>query len=240
MQLSQATFDRQGFAILPSVISEAECDRLVSAVEGADKAIAGSRRLLGVESLAHAAESIRSHPVISQFLAARSRAVQCTLFSKGLMTNWSVSPHQDLCIPVQQRVETPGWSGWSVKEGITFVQPPVHILEQLVAVRLQLDTHSSETGPLEVVPGTHLLGRLGNAEILEHASRGKYRCVVPRCGAVVMRPLIVHSSGKSVMDRRRRILHFLFGPPLPIGLGWAEMAWRSKLPDHPLHQQAAH
>jgi hypothetical protein len=224
MPLSSSTFDRQGFAILPSIISEADCDRLVSAIEVVDKAIAGSRRLLGVESLAHAAESIRCHPVISQFLAARSQAVQCTLFSKGPMANWSVTPHQDLSIPVQGRVEIPGWSGWSIKEGMTFVQPPVGVLEQLVAVRLQLDAHSSETGPLEVVPGTHLLGRLANPEILRRASSGKYRCVAPRGGAVVMRPLIVHSSGKSAMDEHRRILHFLFGPPLPAGLKWAEMA----------------
>lgn len=222
--LNSPTFDRQGFAILPPIISEADCDRLVSAIGVVDQAIAGSRRLLGVEPFAHVAESIRCHPIISQFLAAQSQAVQCTLFSKGPMANWSVTPHQDLSIPVQERVEVPGWSGWSVKEGMIFVQPPVRVLEQLVAVRLQLDAHSSETGPLEVVPGTHLQGRLANPEILRQVSSGKYRCVVPRGGALVMRPLIVHSSGKSVMDGHRRVLHFLFGPPLPAGLKWAEMA----------------
>src|SRR5690606_31509228 len=39
--------------------------------------------------------------------------------------------------------------------GVLYVQPPVKILEQLVAVRLQLDPDAAAAGPLEVVPGSH-------------------------------------------------------------------------------------
>lgn len=39
--------------------------------------------------------------------------------------------------------------------------------------------------------------------------------------ALVMRPLLLHASSKSLGTGRRRVLHFLFGPPsLPHGLRW--------------------
>jgi hypothetical protein len=37
-----------------------------------------------------------------------------------------------------------------------------------------------------------------------------------------MRPLLLHASSKATGTSRRRVLHFVFGPPdLPLGLAWA-------------------
>jgi hypothetical protein len=39
---------------------------------------------------------------------------------------------------------------------------------------------------------------------------------------MAMRPLLLHASSKATGSSRRRVLHFLFGPPaLPFGLEWA-------------------
>jgi len=141
--------------------------------------------------------------------------LQCTLFSKSDGSTWSVTPHQDLSISVHERRDVPGWSGWSRKEGAWFVQPPVAVLEQMVAVRLQLDDNAADTGPLEVVPGTHVSGRLSNDAIRAAAASGKVPCVVERGGVVVLRPLLIHSSAKGRSVGSRRVLHFLYGPPLP-------------------------
>jgi len=214
-------FHAQGFCILAPLIPSTLCDRLCERLGLLDARRPGSRRLLGLEPVAHAAAAIGSHPSVRPLLAERAKAVQCTLFIKDVTTNWSVTPHQDLSIPVRKRLDVPGWSGWSVKEGVLFVQPPVAVLEQLVAVRLQLDHDSEATGPLEVVAGTHRLGRLPSGDVSRWASQGTVRCVVPRGGALAMRPLIVHTSGKST-GGVRRVLHFLFGPPLPAGLCWAD------------------
>ena len=44
---------------------------------------------------------------------------------------------------------------------------------------------------------------------------------VPRGGAMVMKPLLLHASSKASIDNRRRVLHFVFGPAsLPGPLRW--------------------
>jgi hypothetical protein len=214
-------FDDDGFEILSGLLSHDECDVLAYAVT-IKAAGAGSRNLLDMEIVANTAERLRNHQALRNLLDEGYRVVQCTLFTKGADTSWSVAPHQDLSIPVDQRTDLPGWSGWSKKEGVWFVQPPVTVLEQLVAVRLQLDNHSSETGPLEVVPGTHTSGRLSGPDIVERAARERFKCPVPKGGAVVMRPLLIHSSGKPKSPRDRRVLHYLYGPALPSGLEWVK------------------
>ena len=38
---------------------------------------------------------------------------------------------------------------------------------------------------------------------------------------MLMRPLLLHASSKATGASRRRVLHFVFGPPaLPHGLAW--------------------
>lgn len=95
-----------------------------------------------------------------------------------------------------------------------FFQPPVTVLEQMVAVRLQLDDNAADTGPLEVVPGSHVMGRLSSEAIRAATVSGKVPCVVERGGVVVLRPLLIHSSAKGRSAGSRRVLHFLYGPPL--------------------------
>jgi len=212
---SVAAFARDGFAILPRIVAASSCDALVEGLQALPLSGAGSRRLLSVEGIASLGRSLASHPSIAALLAPGAEAVQCTLFSKSDKSTWSVTPHQDLSIPVHERHDDVGWSGWSHKEGMWFAQPPVEVLEQFVAVRLQLDDNAAETGPLEVVPGTHRLGRLSSEAIRDAAASGKVPCVVERGGVVVLRPLLVHSSAKGRTAGRRRVLHFLYGPPSP-------------------------
>lgn len=210
-------FQEDGFTIVASVISPEVCDELVAAVTQQNSEAAGSRALLAVPAVARVGESLRRHPALSGLIGERHTLMQCSLFAKGVGANWSVTPHQDLSIPVSERIEAPGWTGWSMKEGSWFVQPPVEVLEQFIAIRVQLDDHADATGPLEVVPGSHTNGRLASAEVSQRAST-RVRCEVPRGGALVMRPLIIHASGKSRSEFPRRVLHYLYGPPLPLPL----------------------
>ena len=103
-----------------------------------------------------------------------------------------------------------------------YVQPPVAVLEQLVAIRIHIDECGPNNGPLRVVPGSHASGRLekGQAEQLR-AERGEIDVPVGKGGALIMRSLILHASSKATELRPRRVLHFVFGPPkLPCGLEW--------------------
>jgi hypothetical protein len=208
-------FVRDGFAILPPVLSAPACNALSPVLEAAPLTGAGSRKLLSLDAIASLGRSLAATPSIAALLPPGAQAVQCTLFSKSDTSTWSVTPHQDLSIPVHERRDLAGWSGWSCKEGVWFVQPPVAVLEQMVAVRLQLDDNAADTGPLEVVPGTHMMGRLSSEAIRAAAASGKVPCVVERGGVVVLRPLLIHSSAKGRSAGSRRVLHFLYGPPLP-------------------------
>jgi ectoine hydroxylase-related dioxygenase (phytanoyl-CoA dioxygenase family) len=149
-------------------------------------------------------------------------AVQCTAFDKSPTKNWLVSLHQDLGIAVKHRVESTECSGWSEKEGQVYVQPPVRVLEYLVAVRVHLDECPTESGALRVVAGSHAFGRLDLAQVVElRTERGETVVPVARGGVLLMRPLLLHASSKAVEPNRRRVLHFVFGPPrLPLGLEW--------------------
>jgi len=103
-----------------------------------------------------------------------------------------------------------------------YVQPPVNVLEQLVAVRVHIDDCAVESGALRVVPKSQVEGRL-NKEQAEALRLQNGETVVPvgRGGVLVMRPLLLHASSKATSHDPRRVLHFVFGPPkLPLGLEW--------------------
>ena len=218
--MSEREFAAQGYVIIPDAVTAAACDRLLGIVDASEHTGAGSRRLLREPAVAEMAAQLQQHPSIAALLPAAARAVQCTLFAKTPDTNWSVTPHQDLSVPVLQRVDAPGWSGWSVKEGTTFAQPPLALLEQLLAVRLQLDDDAQSTGPLEVLPGSHRGGRLSMEALRAQFGAPRVRCIVPKGGVLVLRPLLVHASGKASGVGQRRVLHFLYGPPLEDGVAW--------------------
>ena len=214
-------FKTSGYFVIPGVIDPVLNRRLGAFVRGLVNAGAGSRRLLDEAWCRHLAGALRGDARINSLLPRNALAVQCTLFDKSPAKNWLVALHQDLSIPVKERVDGPECSGWTEKEGELYVQPPVSVLEQLVAVRVHIDDCAAENGALRVVPKSHLEGRL-NKEQAEALRSQNGEIVVPvGCGGVlVMRPLLLHASSEAAHDPRR-VLHFVFGrPKLPLGLEW--------------------
>jgi Phytanoyl-CoA dioxygenase (PhyH) len=214
--------ESDGFAVVADVIDAVRCDILVAHLRALGKMDVGSRLLLMQPWCRALAGNLKEHPSLNGVLVSTMVAVQCTLFDKSPTKNWLVSLHQDLSVPVKQRIEHPDCAGWSEKEGQVYVQPPVNLLEQLVAVRVHADECPTESGALRVIPGSHTFGRLerGKADELRRG-RGEIEVPVPRGGALVMRPLILHASSKTTDPKPRRVLHFVFGPPrLPLGLEW--------------------
>ncbi len=133
---------------------------------------------------------------------------RATLFDKSQTANWLVVWHQDTALPLRTRHELPGWGPWSVKGGIEYAHAPALVLSQVLALRVSLDDSTSQNGPLRVLPGTHMLGTLGDDAIHELSSRiSPIECTVARGGVVAMRPLIVHASSKSQATMPRRVLH---------------------------------
>jgi len=210
------TVDENGYAIAPSVLGRAKTVSIERALEGVRIAGAGTRNLLELSWCRALVSDLRDA------LQLPGLAVQCTLFDKTPARNWLVPLHQDLGIPVRERVDNSELGVWSEKEGRPFVRPPIELLEQLIAVRVHIDDCGEDNGPLRVVPGSHRHGRLGpEAARWFRDAVGEVSCPVGRGGALVFKPLLLHASSKSSSPRHRRVLHFLFGPAsIGYGLRW--------------------
>ncbi|MBI3347719.1 MAG: phytanoyl-CoA dioxygenase family protein [Burkholderiales bacterium] len=183
---------------------------------------AGQRELLEQPWCQVLARWLLALPQLRDVLPADAVAVQCTLFEKSPDRNWLVTLHQDLAIPVAERVEHSALGGWSIKAGRNFVLAPVEVLAQMVALRVHLDDAAEADGGLRFVPGSHRDDVLDEAAAAQWRERAGEVAVDALAGdGLLMRPLVLHASSKTSAQGRRRVLHFLFGPRvLPLGLRW--------------------
>ena len=216
--------ERDGFAIAKGIIPESQRVVLLAALGVPNGA--GSRGLLAVPEVRGFARCESMLSLVAAHLGLDAQPVRAIFFDKTPTSNWLVPWHQDLTIAVASKVEASGFGPWSVKNGIPHVQPPAALLAQMIAVRLHLDDCDASNGALRVIPGSHRGGRLEPDQI--SAARAASEEVVCEAGAghaLLMRPLLLHASSKSVTDRRRRILHIEYcSGRLPEGLVWHDAA----------------
>lgn len=219
--------DPEGYLIVPRIMSSSQVVETCEAVESLLLACpsAGVRGLANkVPYIRSLAESPTVRALVEPVLGPHARLIRSVLFNKSQEVNWQVAWHQDLTIAVQSQSEVQGFVGWSVKEGVVHVQPPVAILEQMLTVRLHLDPTDETNGALWVSPGSHRFGRLPSQAAAEVADRqGKIMCAVQAGDALVFRPLLLHASRKAVSDSPRRVVHLEFTRAiLPEPLAWHE------------------
>ena len=216
--------ENDGFTILSDILTNSVCAEIGASLRQIDDMGIGSRSLLDMPWCQALAQAVRRHPAIVPMLPADSLAVQCNYFEKSPERNWLVPMHQDLSIPVMERLASDELTGWSEKQGAVFVQAPERVLRELVAVRLHIDECGVDDGALRVVPGSHKFGRVDNADALALRDRlGEVVCAVKKGGALLIKPLVLHASSKASGNSRRRVLHLVFGPPcLPLGLRWRQ------------------
>src|SRR5687768_1905352 len=169
----------------------------------------GIRNLLNVVPFTRdLANNAACRSLVEPILGSTARVVRGIYFDKHRDANWKVAWHQDLTIAVRERIEVEDYGPWSVKARIHHVQPPVSILENMLTVRLHLDDTNEANGALRVLPGTHQYGRLDSNEVERWKQQSPMTCVVQRGGAVVMKPLLLHSSTAAADPTHRRVLHF--------------------------------
>lgn len=152
------------------------------------------------------------------------RPVRSILFDKTHSENWPVAWHQDLTICTESEAPCEGYGPWSIKEGIPHVQPPLELLKAMVTVRIHLDPTDSNNGALMVIPGSHLHGRLSLSAIAGLTPDVAHICECDPGDVLLMSPLILHSSRRSIIPNRRRIIHFEYAPThaLDARLSWHE------------------
>ncbi len=223
--LMQTEFNENGFAIIKSVFSTQEIDKIVNSIEAYRQS--KSNKLPGLRNMLSNCVSVKEFAagskltnLASRLLGSDAKPINAVLFDKTQESNWYVTWHQDLSIVVKEKREHSGFGPWTIKDGLNYVQPPASILERIVALRIHLDTCPIENGAIKFIPSSHLKG------IIEPASISSFRqgkevveCPCEKGDVIAMRPLILHASSQVSEPKNRRVLHIEYSNAvLPNGL----------------------
>ena len=215
---SKDQVERDGYALIHDCVSEKSIQALEQALDTEQH---GIRNLLSnpiVRELA-GSDQLRNHVV--PVLGEGCFAVRGIFFNKTRSSNWKVVWHQDLTIAVRERRDVDGFGPWTMKAGVLHVQPPAEVMSGILAIRLHLDESEFDNGPLRVIAGSHRKGRLSAEQIGSWEKENSVTCTVPKGGALVMRPLLLHSSSACAIPKSRRVIHLEFAAAeLPQGLDW--------------------
>lgn len=179
---------------------------------------AGTRNLLEWEECGILASDPRLKDLVRSAIG-EAEARRAILFDKSPTANWNLGWHRDRKIAVQERIEVPGYTAWSTKEGVIHCEPPRSVLEKCLAVRIHLDDCGPENGPLRVIPGSHL----AQGSDFDPSWQNQEVSLTANIGDVIlMSPLTWHASSKATEPRHRRVVHIEYSSAeLAGGLRWA-------------------
>src|SRR3989344_5826179 len=137
------SIQENGFEIISNVLTRSEVEAIHDAIGGIQEKSEqayGIRNLLQrVPAVAELAASQKLLSVVEGVIGSRPFPVHGIFFDKTPEANWKVAWHQDLTIAVAEKKEVLGFGPWSVKDGVVHVQPPMSVLENMLAVRIHLD-----------------------------------------------------------------------------------------------------
>ncbi|MCH5683646.1 phytanoyl-CoA dioxygenase family protein [Niabella sp. W65] len=228
----KARITEQGFSVVESVYTDGEIDGVLHIIEQADTSNDTFRKSTDLFAIRQFLKELpdvlpvllnaRLRKLIIDLLGKDYFIVKSIYFDKPPGSNWYVAYHQDLTISVDRKSDTPGFGPWTVKHNQFAVQPPLPILENNFTIRIHLDDTAENNGALKVVPGSHLKG-VYRPEIIDWTVETEVSCVVPKGGVMVMKPLLLHSSGRTTNNKKRRVVHIeLSAAELPEHLRWSE------------------
>jgi ectoine hydroxylase-related dioxygenase (phytanoyl-CoA dioxygenase family) len=213
-----SSVERDGFVIISGCLDDSSIKRLS---ESLDDTQYGQRNLLREPVIQKLARSQEIRRVIAPVLGPNCFATKGILFNKTQKSNWKVPWHQDLTITVQELIEAEGFGPWTIKGGVVNVQPREDVLRGILAIRIHLDANDHQNGPLRLIPGSHKLGRLTAEQIAKWDKSESVECLVPKGGALLMRPLLLHASSACLLPKSRRVIHLEYScADLPSALRW--------------------
>ncbi|WP_299587833.1 phytanoyl-CoA dioxygenase family protein [uncultured Microbulbifer sp.] len=174
-------------------------------------------------SIALLAKSGPIFGLVHAYLSKPAQLVRAILFEKNEENNWFVTWHQDKTVAVSSPFDGSAWGPWSLKDGVHHVQPPLHVLKEMITLRVHLDDTGIDNGCLWVLPYSQREGVMGAEAVRQFVAKGGAVSCEARAGDVlVMCPYILHSSNKACLPGRRRVIHLEYSSfKLPCGVKWA-------------------
>ncbi|MES2617942.1 MAG: phytanoyl-CoA dioxygenase family protein [Bacteroidota bacterium] len=222
----------QGFTTIPAIYSSAEVEQILDLIQQADTTKDTFRKSSDLFAIRQFLKEVpgvfellmnqKLKAVISEIMGHDFFVVKSIYFDKPETSNWYVAYHQDLTISVDKKLALEGFGPWTVKQNQFAVQPPLDILKNIYTIRIHLDDTDENNGALKVIPGSHLKN-IYRPETIDHTQATEAICKVEKGGAMIMKPLLLHSSSRTTNNKKRRVIHIEFSNiELPPALNWAE------------------
>ena len=221
-----------GFTTIDFVYTNEEIDTILRSIEQADtskETFRKSNDLFAIrqflKELPETKELIfneKLKEVINSIFGSKYFVVKSIYFDKPEASNWYVAYHQDLTISVDKKIILENFGPWTTKQNQFAVQPPIEILENIFTIRIHLDETTSENGALKVIEKSHSRG-IYRPETIDWNHEKETLCNVKKGGIMIMKPLLLHSSGRTTNNKKRRVIHIEFSDTeLPEELNWSE------------------
>jgi len=229
------SLQRDGYSIIPSVFTPNQVDAITKDL-GQALAMPGEEAsaIRNPEGITFAARNVmslwpparaiwRQEPLLEIFstiLGPKFGLVRVLFFDKPPEQSWCLPWHKDLTIAVQDNGKPSAhFQKPTRKAGIPHVEASLDVLRAMLTARIHLDDVTEENGPLKVLPGSHLAGK-----VMPNDESPAQAVLVHRGDVLLMRPLLAHSSAGAFPNttRHRRVLHLEFAASemLPDGYAW--------------------
>lgn len=223
--------DKNGFTLIDNIYSDSEIQAISEIIDSKDASADTFRKSSNLFAIRQFLKEVpESLPLLfneklKELLAALGKnhfVVKSIYFDKPGESNWFVAYHQDLTISVDKKTDIEGYGPWTVKQNQFAVQPPLAILEDIFTLRIHLDDTDENNGALKVIPRSHQK-QIYRPETIDWNQEIEVSCNVPKGGIMIMKPLLLHSSGRTLNNARRRVIHIEFSSKaLAGGLNWSE------------------
>ena len=230
----QQEVHKNGFTVIDDIYSDEEVADAVNVIDKTDKSNPTFRKsadLFAIRQFLKEVPDVKSiifndklEQLIENIFGKGYFVVKSIYFDKPEQSNWFVAWHQDLTISVDKKVELPGYTSWTSKHNQFAVQPPTEILRDNFTIRIHLDDTNADNGALKVLPGSHLKN-IYRPEDIDWSIESETICEVKQGGVMLMRPLLMHASDRTVNEQKRRVIHIEFSrAELPGEISWSELS----------------
>lgn len=229
---SKQSFSENGFLILDEIYSETEINQILNEINSADSQKDTFRKTSDLFAIRQILKEIPKlneiifnenlRNLIQEFIGNDFFVVKSIYFDKPETSNWYVAYHQDLTISVDKKIELENFNFWTKKQNQYAVQPPIEILENIVTIRIHLDETNEKNGAMKVVPKSHSK-KIYRPETIDWSTEKEVSCNVNKGGVMLMKPLLLHASGRTINNQKRRVIHIeLSNFNLPNEINWSE------------------